>query len=191
MALKNTTERWGWLAQTLHWAMALLIIEQLTTGRIMAWLGPGEAQDALFYATHEPIGVLVLLLLIPRLIWRAINPTPTLPEAMPPWQTRASHISHWGLYLAIAVMIGSAWLMSSYANFPVSPNAPWSLPNFSEYNTDIARRSYNVHVWTGWTIVTLVSVHIIAAIKHHIIDKDTVLRRMLPKRFFKTDGETS
>jgi len=191
VALKNTTQRWGWLAQALHWAMALLIIEQLTTGRIMAWLGAGEAQDELFYALHEPLGVLALLLLIVRFGWRMLSPTPTLPEAMPTWQVRASHISHWGLYIAITLMIGSAWSMASFANFPVSPNAPWTLPNFSDYNRDIARRSYNVHVWVGWTIVTLVSVHMIAAIKHHIIDKDTVLRRMLPERFFKPDGETS
>ncbi len=187
MALKNTTERWGWLAQAQHWVIALLIIEQLTTGRIMAWLGAGEAQDRLFYATHEPFGVLVLLLLVLRFGWRMINLTPTLPSAMPHWQVKASHASHWGLYLAIAVMISSAWVMSSYASFPVSPNAPWTLPNFSDYNRDTARRAYNVHVWTGWTIVALVSVHIAAAIKHHIIDKDTVLRRMLPECFFRDE----
>ena len=185
MALKNTTQRWGWLAQALHWTMALVIIEQLITGRIMAWLGAGQAQDDLFYASHEPFGVLVLLLLVIRFSWRMMNTTPSLPSAMPLWQVKASHVSHWGLYLAIAVMVSSAWVMSSYANFPVSPNAPWTLPNFSDYNRDIARRAYNVHVWTGWTIVALVSVHAAAAIKHHVIDKDTVLRRMLPERFFK------
>lgn len=78
-----------------------------------------------------------------------------------------------------------------FRELPSIPECAVDLAELPDYNRDIARRSYNVHVWVGWTIVTLVSVHIIAAIKHHIIDKDTVLRRMLPERFFKPDGETS
>ena len=180
MQLKNTSSLWGGVAQALHWTMAVLIIEQLTTGHIMAWLGAGEGQDRRFYLTHEPLGVLVLVLLLLRLVWRALNPTPALPSPMPRWQVGASHASHTGLYVAMGVMIGSAWTMSSFAGFPVSPNAPWTLPNFSEKILDYGRWAYNVHVWTGWTIIGLVTVHAAAAIKHHVIDKDAVLRRMTP-----------
>lgn len=185
VVIKNTATRWGWIAQGLHWLMALLIIEQLATGHYMGWLGAGEQQDRVFYAPHEPLGILVIVLLVIRFGWRLINPTPALPQAMPHWQIQASHASHWSLYLAMAIMVSSAWTMSSYAAFPVSPNAPWSLPNFTGKNLDYGRWSYNVHVWTGWTIIALVTVHIAAAIKHHVTDKDDVLRRMLPDRFFK------
>ena len=160
--------------------MAALIFEQLATGHYMAWLGPGEGQDELFYLTHEPLGVLVLVLLCLRVIWRMLNSTPVLPPHMPRWQVNASHVSHYGLYVATAAMVSSAWTMASFAGFPVSPNAPWTLPNFTEKNLDYGRLAYNVHVWTGWIIVGLVSVHATAAIKHHVVDKDDVLRRMVP-----------
>ncbi len=99
---------------------------------------------------------------------------------MPRWQVNTSHVSHYGLYVAMAAMVSSAWTMASFAGFPVSPNAPWTLPNFTEKNLDYGRLAYNVHVWTGWIIVGLVSVHATAAIKHHVVDKDDVLRRMVP-----------
>ena len=146
----------------------------------MVFLGPGEGQDRFFYLFHELLGVLILVLLVARLGWQLTNPVPVLPPTMPHWQVGASHASHTGLYAAMAVMVGSAWLMASYAGFPVSPNAPWTLPNFMGKNLDYGRWAYNVHVWIGWTILGLVTVHAVAAIKHHVIDKDGVLRRITP-----------
>jgi cytochrome b561 len=161
--------------------VAVLILQQLASGHYMVFLGPGKDQDRFFYLFHEPLGVLILVLLVARLGWRLTNPAPALPSTMPRWQVGASHASHTGLYITMAVMVSSAWLMASYASFPGSPNAPWILPNFTEKNLDYGRWTFNVHVWTGWTILGLVTVHAAAAIKHHVVDKDDVLRRMTPK----------
>ena len=164
MQFKNTVNLWGGIAQALHWAMAVLILQQLASSHYMVFLDPGEGQDRFFYLFHELLGVLILVLLVTRL----------------GWQVGASHASNTGLYAATAVMVGSSWLMASYAGFPVFPNAPWTLPNFTRQNLDYGRWAYNVHVWIGWAILGLVTVHAVAAIKHHVIDKDDVLRRMTP-----------
>ena len=120
MALHSTTEGWGLIARLFHWVMAVMILLMLAGGlRMSAETDLIERFNMV--QQHKSIGFTVFVLAVLRILWRWRSPrTPTLPDAMPRWQVRASHISHVMLYILIIAIPVSGWLMvtSSPLNDP-------------------------------------------------------------------------
>ena len=179
MLLRNSHEKYGAIAKCFHWVMALAILAMLVIGFKMTDL-PISPDKFRIYGIHKSIGALILITAFLRLFWRFINIVPELPADMPTWQKLGAHGSHVALYIVMFVMPLSGWLMSSAAGFPVSVFGWFLLPNLIAPDSGLRPIFGFAHEVLAFVIIGLVSLHILAALKHHFIDKDNILRRMLP-----------
>ena len=182
MPVRNTTTRWGSVAQLLHWAIVILIIVQFVLGYRAHWATGLKKLSTVI--PHKSWGITILALAVIRLVWRLANPTPLLPNDLKPWERAAAHVSHYGLYILLFALPLTGWIASSAHSFPVSWLGLVQLPDFVSSNRPLYDSLMTVHYWLSWTLVAIAFLHIGAALKHHFVLKDDVLRRMLP--FTKT-----
>ncbi len=179
MSLHNTAQAYGWMTKLLHWTMALLIIGMLGLGLYMVRL-PISALKLKLYGWHKECGVLVLMLVMIRLFWRWRNIQPPFPAHMPTWQKWAASSVHIAFYLLMFAMPLSGWLLSSAAGLPVSFFGWFVLPDLISANEAARAILTQVHHWLGYAFIVAIFAHVGAALQHHFIDKDDILRRMLP-----------
>jgi cytochrome b561 len=182
--LRNTLQTWGWPHRLLHWVMAVLVICMITLGVYISFLDRNDPVEAPIKAglgsLHKATGILLLVLVTLRAAWALLNVKPALPPTVPLWQRRAAKASHITLYILLFCMPISGYLMSSYAQSPVDFYGLLEIPAlFSERNIDMAMRIRKVHETLAMLLSVLIAVHICAALKHHFVDRDNVLRRML------------
>jgi cytochrome b561 len=172
-------EQYGPVAIALHWLTALLLVGSFTIGLSMVGL-PLSRQKLQWYAWHKWIGITVFLVTSLRLAWRATHAAPDPLQTMPPWQRRASVLVHDTLYLLLLVIPLSGWIYSSSTGVQVVYLGLVPLPDLVPKDRELARVLLIVHLTLNFALFSLVCVHTAAALKHHFIDRDTVLTRMLP-----------
>lgn len=179
MQLKNDESRYGVVAQLFHWTIVVLIIVQFVLANRASDLPLGIAKVAVL-ARHKSFGITILALMLLRLVWRLINTVPAEPSDVPQWQRIAARISHIALYVLLIATPIVGWLMSSARNFPVSWFGLVTLPDFIAPNRPAYDFLHEAHEVMALTLLGLALLHVAAALKHHFIDRDNVLRRMLP-----------
>ena len=177
--LRNTRARWGALAQLLHWLIAVLIGAQIALGLIGTAL-PLSMTKLVTLARHKSLGITILALVLVRLAWRALNPSPELPGALKPYERVLARGTHAGLYVLMIALPLTGWIMSSARGFPVSWFNLLQLPNLVGRSTTLYHAMVRVHVLLAIALGLILVLHIAAAIKHHVVLKDDTLRRMLP-----------
>lgn len=175
------------VAKTLHWLIALAIIGMLALGWIMTSLPNGPDKFSLFQ-WHKSIGITILLLSFARLGWRLTHTAPLLPLAMPRWEKIAAKATHVLFYILIIGMPLTGWIIvsSSPLNLPTMLYGviPWPhLPVLPELENkkEIGHVFGAIHGYLAYVIAGLLVLHIAAAWKHHLIDRDDILIRMAPK----------
>ena len=178
MHLKNTLNRYGAVAQLFHWAIVALIITQFVLALRAKGLSPVAKIGIL--ATHKSIGITILGLALLRLAWRGFNPVPPLPPGAPRWQDRAAHVSHFLLYALLFITPLLGWFMSSARAFSVSWFGLVTLPDFITPNKAAFESLHEAHEFMAYSLAVIAIVHAAAALKHHFLDRNDVLRRMLP-----------
>ena len=176
---KNTKNNYGHFTVILHWLIGLLFISILGLGAIMVQIGNRDLRQQLF-RLHKSFGLLLILLVAIRIVWRIINKWPQTLKNTPKWQKAAAKTTHTLLYITMVIMPLSGWLMSSYAGYPPRFFGLITLAAPVTKNKAISSWLSQVHLYNAWLIATIITIHILAAIKHHYIDKDSVLKRMLP-----------
>lgn len=176
------------VAKGLHWLMALLIIGLIALGLYMHEL-PLSPQKLQLYSWHKWAGVTVFMLLLVRLAWRLTFPPPPMPWQMSRLQQRAAHAGHFALYLLMLVLPLSGWLMSSAKGVQTVWFGVVPLPDLIGKDKALGAQLAELHALLSWTLIALVAVHVGAALKHHWIDRDDVLARMLPTRRRKNKAE--
>jgi cytochrome b561 len=179
MTIRNTTVRWGHVSQFLHWLIVVLLIVQVTLATLADDLPLGMKKLALL-ARHKSVGITILGLVILRLLWRWMNPSPELPNTLKPYERVLANLTHAGLYILLFAMPLSGWMMSSARGFPVSWFGFIQLPDFVSKNKALYDVMLETHETLAWALYTIVFLHVAAALKHHFLLKDNVLRRMLP-----------
>lgn len=189
----SAQQRYTAFAIALHWAIALMIIGLIAVGWIMEGMAPGPDQFAVIQL-HKSFGITVLLLSIARIVWRFMNRPPAEPP-MPKWQSLASKAVHVLFYILIIAMPLTGWIMAS-----ASSDAPTRYFNLvdirlpgiptldAETRHGIEEGFEQVHSNLAWVIIALLVLHVGAALKHHFIDKDGLLARMVPGVFGRTAG---
>ncbi len=166
-------------AVALHWLMALLILAALPLGLTMTELELTPTKLKL-YAWHKWLGVTVFGLLLVRLVWRATHAVPPLPAGMPVWQRGAAHALHWALYALMLLIPLSGWLMSSAKGFQTVYLGLLPIPDLLAKDESLGEALGELHAMLASTLMTLLVVHVAAALKHHLVERDDVLARMLP-----------
>jgi len=179
MALKNTTHRWGAVAQLLHWLIVVLIIVQFTLALLAGDLPSGMKKLTLL-ARHKSFGITVLGLASMRLLWRWVNPTPPLPPTLKPYERKLARLTHTLLYVLLFAMPLSGWMMSSARGFPVSWFGFFQLPDLVPKNQSLYHALVTTHGTLALLLGAVIVLHVAAALKHHFVLKDDTLRRMLP-----------
>ncbi len=179
MAFFNSEQRYGSVAQVLHWVMALLIIIMIVLGLYMVRL-PINATKLKLYGYHKALGVLVLMLACLRLSWRLINQNPRLPNEMPTWQKLAAHGVHYAFYFFMFALPLTGWMLSSASGLPVSFFGLFLLPDLISPNEHWRFLLQTAHQWLGYGLLLALCAHVGAALQHHFINKDDILKRMLP-----------
>jgi cytochrome b561 len=167
-------------AVVLHWLIALFIACGFPLGVYMVDLHASPTKVRLF-AYHKWIGMTVLALVLIRSIWRLTHtPPPHLP--MPRWQRLSAHSTHYLLYLLLIVTPLCGWLYTSATGYPVVYLKLWQIPDLVHKNKELADVLGEVHGDLAWALLGLVVLHSAAALKHHFVDHDSTLRRMLAWR---------
>jgi len=180
MQIKNTETKYGAIAQLFHWAIVALVITQFVLAQRADNLPRPSLALLSTLALHKSIGITILMLVVLRLVWRWLNPVPPVPPGTPRWQQLAARVSHAALYALLIAMPLFGWAMSSARNFPVSWFGLFTLPDFVKPGEDAYRFFHEGHEILSKVLFFLALVHIAAALKHHFIDRDDVLMRMLP-----------
>jgi len=166
-------------AKALHWLMAALLYGLLALGFYMSDL-PLSPNKLKFYSWHKWAGVTAFLLLAFRLLWRITHRPPALPDSMPKLMQFAAHAGHLALYgLMIAIPL-SGWLMSSAKGFQTVYFGILPIPDLLDKNKELGNLLAIVHESLNFLFIAVLAGHIGAALKHHFIDKDDILTRMLP-----------
>lgn len=167
------------VAKAFHWLTLLAVAGLIALGWTMVGLSLGPAKLQ-YYSWHKWLGMTVLMLTLLRLVWRWLHPPPPLPAGMPGWERLAARASHYGLYVLLLAMPLTGWLMSSAGGFPVMLYGVLPLPDLVGRDKALEGMLKAAHHWESMILIALVIVHALAALKHHMLDKDDVLRRMLP-----------
>jgi cytochrome b561 len=170
------TKPYAPVAVLLHWALALLIISMVGLGWYMMSIeeDPGSVW---YFNLHKSIGLLIAGLVALRLVWRLGHAPSRLPASVTPWQASASSVGHKLLYGAMVAMplfgIVGSMLSKKGLIFFGTP-----LPRVFEPNHDLAEIFFGAHSVTTWILVALICLHVLAALKHLLVDKDGVFQRM-------------
>jgi len=179
--LRNTAQTWGAVTKLLHWLMLALIMLQLTLGGLaVSWrLSPTKLN---LFVWHKSFGILILVLAVVRLIWRLANPTPALPAETSKAERRAARLGHALLYLVMIAIPLSGWVINSAANVPLNVFFLFPLPDITAPDEALAETAKIVHLGLWIILAVALTVHIGAALRHHFVKHNEILRHMLPGR---------
>ena len=179
MRFRNTTRSWGALSKALHWIIVILIILQFFMASRANGLPRGPALIEA-WGWHKSFGMTILMLAVVRLVWRWLNPTPDLKSETKPWERVLASISHVLLYGLIFALPLTGWMMSSAKNFPVSWFKIFQWPDLVAPDPNLSELMESAHHVLVKVLLVVALLHIAGALKHHFIDKNDVLKRMLP-----------
>lgn len=196
--LANTENRWGSASKTLHWVMALIIAFEVPLGFIMTANYVASLRDEAAHAmhvvlnqVHYTLGFMVLLLVSFRVFWRLRHPVPVLPRAQTPLQRRLARVTHWALYLLLFLLPLSGWAAVSvlgnterYGETPIwlfgwdiVPPLLDQRPLDDAFGYGFFARIHRWAIYIGGGLLTL---HVTAALHHHLVRRDGLLWRMWP-----------
>ncbi|BAI98205.1 cytochrome b [Sphingobium sp. TA15] len=169
-------DRYGNVARALHWIMAILILFNLFLG----FAHDALPRDWKVMPVHKSIGLTVLALAVARILWRFTRRAPALPAGMPAWERGAAHATHFAFYAFMLVLPLTGWIMISAGDRPLNWFFLFDVPKFAVAKGDaIVGISGEAHEILGFAWAALLVLHGLAAMRHHFILKDGVLRRMI------------
>jgi cytochrome b561 len=179
MEMRNTQRHWGIVHQSLHWLIAALVITQLILGFIFADLADNSPERPSTFHAHATLGLTILVLFLVRLWWRRTNAVPTLPDTLSPWQKQLAHANHYMLYIVLIAMPIVGYLLANAGGHTV-PFYNLHLPAIIGKDQGLAQTLWRIHAWSAYTILLLLTLHVLAALRHEYVLKDNTLRRMTP-----------
>lgn len=183
--LGNTKSRFGGVAKVFHWLTALLILTMIPLG-IVAQYWPYDTSEALafkadLFSLHKTLGLLTFAVALLRIIWAFVQPRPALLPTGSRVQTFAAETVHFALYAALVLVPLSGWVhhAASTGFAPIWWPFGQTLP-FVPESVAVADAFAGLHFVFNIVLVVSLALHIGGALKHHMIDGDATLRRMLP-----------
>jgi len=176
----SSKARYTRAAVVFHWLLAVLVFTMIGLGLYMTDIPKGSPDRAFYFNLHKSIGVTTALLVIARLWWRAKNPPPSLPTSMAGWEIQAARVSHALLYMCLIVMPLSGFAATQFTKYGVKYFNLFKIPPMGSENKVAYDLLQGIHGVTATLLIALVIVHVLAALKHLLVDRDGVFQRMLP-----------
>lgn len=180
--------RYDPIAISLHWLIALAFLSMLAIGFVMEDLPLTDPWKFPLFQFHKSLGFTILSLVAVRILWRLTHTPPALPDDMPSWEKWSAEATHWVLYAILFAMPLSGWIIVSHSayNIPTLYFGLFEIPHLSGLDLgytkkQIEQAAHLFHEVLAFSACALIALHAGAALRHHFVLKDTVLRRMLPK----------
>ena len=171
------TDRYTRGAIAFHWIIALAVVLNLALGLLRKDL-PSAWQ---VMPVHKALGITILVLSLARLAWRLTHTPPPMPVATPRWERTAAKAAHWALYALTIVLPVTGWMMVSYGTPPKPLDWFGLFPiPFLPVSKAASGFGHDAHEILGWAMAGLVLLHTLAALRHHLLLRDSTLVRMLP-----------
>lgn len=168
-------DRYTRVAQSLHWAIAILILLNLLLG----FAHDSLPRDWAVMPVHKSIGLTVLALTLVRIGWRLTHPAPPMLATMPGWEKLVANVTHFAFYALLLIMPLTGWIMTSAGDRPLIWFFLFDLPKFGVTKEDaIVGLSSEGHEILGFLFAALIVLHVAAALRHHFVLRDGTLRRM-------------
>ncbi len=183
LGAQDPAPRWSPLVVALHWLGAAVVLGLIALGWFMVHGGADAPQRFDLYQLHKSWGFVALALLLARLAARGASRAPP-PAPMPRWEQRTAALAHRALYALMLIAALSGWLVVSSAivavptrffDLFVIPNIPGAGPAQFQAATWL-------HFLVAWLLAVLTALHVGAALKHRLVDRDAVWSRMTPRR---------
>lgn len=184
-----TENKYTKTAMFLHWIIAVLMIANISLG----WVADSLPEDWIRFTidTHKSIGISVLCLVLMRIFWRLGHRPPNLPDTFKHWEKKLSHLGHWGLYVLMVLVPLSGWMHDSAwkdaATHPMQLfyTIPWPRIGWIEQIEPALKEKLHdafgeAHELFSYVLVILFVLHIVGVIKHKLIDRHSIMHRMLP-----------
>lgn len=179
--MKNTSQYYTRTAQMLHWLMAAIFIAAwcigFYSGNFLSYEIDGSFKGQVI-TLHKNIATTIIFLVLIRIFWRYTHPVPALPDSMSPLMKVLAHLGHLALYLMLLALPITGCLFSWSAGHPAPVLYLFEIPRLVQDNPNLLAIVKPVHIYLSWFAGLLVIGHIAAALKHHFIDKDNILRSM-------------
>lgn len=179
MAIRNSEDRYGWLAITMHWLVAVTVIGLFALGFWMVDLTYYDEWYRKGPDIHRSAGILLLAVVVLRLGWRLANPVPKSLPSHQRWEVLVAHAAHGLLYVLMFVAMISGYLISTADGSSISVFGWFDVPSVTGRVKGMEDTAGVVHYWSTWALIGLAGIHALGALKHHFMDRDETLRRML------------
>lgn len=180
MTYGTRTDHYPATSKLLHWLVAACVLTTAPVAIAMTNVAEGPTRDTL-YNFHKSLGVVILVLMILRLINRLVVGAPMPDPAIEPWQKTLSSAVHGLLYLLLLAMPVVGYVANSAYGATTPFFGLFELPMIVAKNEALATQLFTLHRWAGWLLIVLVLMHVSAALYHHFVRRDEVLKRMLPQ----------
>ncbi|HDL8052654.1 cytochrome b [Yersinia enterocolitica] len=179
MLWKNTREQFGRITISIHWLVALTVYALFALGLWMVTLGYYDGWYHQAPEIHKSIGCILFAVMLFRVIWRFISPPPRPLSSYSRFTRISAVLAHLFLYIILFCIMFSGYLISTADGQPISVFGWFAVPATLTSLPDQADTAGIVHLYLAWAVVVLSLLHGLAAIKHHFIDGDITLKRML------------
>lgn len=168
-------------AQWLHWIMAIIFIGAwligFYSGNFLSYEVDGSFKGDVI-SLHKNIATTIIFLIVVRLFWRYTHPAPQLPDTMSPTIKFLAHVGHLALYMMLIALPVTGCLYSWSVGYPAPVLYLFNIPALISENPAITAVVKPLHIWLSWAVGVLLVGHIGAALKHHFIHRDHVLKSM-------------
>ncbi|KAB0486251.1 Cytochrome b561 [Pseudomonas reinekei] len=182
MQLRNSTSRYGWVSIFMHWGVALVVVGLFALGLWMVGLD--------YYSTwrkdapdlHKSIGLVLLGVMVLRVLWRFISPPPPTLSSYSRMTRLGAKFGHGFLYLSLFAVMVAGYLISTADGVGIPVFGLFEVPALVSGLPDQADTAGVIHFYLAWVLVIFSGLHALAALKHHFIDRDVTLKRMLGRK---------
>lgn len=182
MQWKNSVTRYGSLSISLHWLVAIAVYGMFALGLWMVTLGYYDTWYHKAPELHKSIGMVLFAVMLVRVVWRFVSPPPKPLSTYSPLTRYSAIAAHLLLYGVLFAILFSGYLISTAEGKPINVFGVVPVPAAFSDLGEQADLAGDIHLWLAWTVVILSGLHGLAALKHHFIDKDITLKRMLGSR---------
>jgi cytochrome b561 len=171
---------YGGGARLFHWLVAVFLFVQIPAG--IAMIAPGLPQSTidLLFVVHKGLGVVILVVVVARALWRVVHRPPPMPSTMPELERRIAGRTHVGIYVLLVVVAVSGYLRVVAEDFPIELLDALGVPPLVSGMPGLAAAMSLLHRFSAILLIVVVSVHVAEVLRHHFVLRDEVLGRMWP-----------